>query len=296
MRLLAVATGLSLMVIAPTFGATADDFLILQDIGRFRLDQPEKVFPGEPPIGGPRQFSGPGILGGAGHFQDHEDRAYEVMYIGGSGLPSPTVQVIQHAGGDSDRWLLHEVEDAYRDGDVKALGLLTEGAVVRKVENQRVFWIGLGGGSFMWLSNNMVISISYTDLQGSKPEPLEVVKAYLALHPSTITLTDAELKSSEHSVKWIKDEMERRLWLVIKWMGRFPTTPAPDQRGILRQVADHLEVFLKYREKYYGFAAKNDVLALDDLLRRQDATGIQGKIDEFQKWWMFYRVRPFKSP
>lgn len=254
--------------------AAGDDYLITTDIGDFVASK------------NTTRGLGAGILAGAGHFEaDHEDVTYSIGYFNLKTRVGPDVQITKHAGGDSDRWLLHEMEDAYRDGDLETLGILTEGAVLRKIENQRVFWIGLGGGSFMWLSNNIVIKISYTGLQGSKPEPLEVIKAYLALHPSTLTLTDAELKSRDHNVKWIKDEMERRLWLGAKWMGRFAVTPAPDQRGILKQVADHLEVFLKYREKYHGLSATNEIVALNDLQRATNVAGIQTKLDDYNKWW-----------
>ena len=75
------------------------------------------MFHGEPPSGGPRTYEGAGVLSGSGHFDDHKDTSYKVMYLGGNGLPSPTVLVVQHAGADSDQWLLHEVEDIYRWGD-----------------------------------------------------------------------------------------------------------------------------------------------------------------------------------
>jgi hypothetical protein len=128
----------------PTIGIaqSISEHLILQDIGQYKLDKPEKIFAGEPPIGGPRTYDIAGVIKATGHFPDHTDKTYEVMYIGGNGLPSPTVEVTVHAGGDSDKWLLHEVEDSYRSSSDEKLGLLTYGTILRKVNSNRVIWIG----------------------------------------------------------------------------------------------------------------------------------------------------------
>ena len=157
------------------FGQDAANYLILDDINGFIASK------------NPSAGQGPGILAGAGHFyHDHKDMTYRISYFNLQTRVGPEVQVTQHAGSDSDKWLLHELEDSYRDDEVETLGLLTEGAILRRVRGDKVFWIGLGGGSFMWLSSNVVIKISYTDLQGIKPELLEVIQAYLQKFPSTI--------------------------------------------------------------------------------------------------------------
>ena len=63
----------------------------------------------------------------------------------------------------------------------------------------------------------MLSILTYTDLTGTKSEPLELVRAYLAKFPSTITLTDTELDRKPTMKNGSKDEMERRLWLCDKW-------------------------------------------------------------------------------
>ena len=199
--------------------AEISDYLILQDIGPYRLCRPEQVFPGEPPVGGARSFAGSGIVAAAGHMRDHADQTYTVMYIGGNGLPSSKVEVTQHAGSDSDQLLMHEVEASYRDGEDSdgRLGLLSgSGIKVREISGSKLLYWGLGGGSYTWISGQKVIKIEYTDLQRTKPEPLEVIQSYLQKHPSTVTVTEAELKGNAHNEKWIKDEMDRRLWLCDK--------------------------------------------------------------------------------
>jgi hypothetical protein len=263
---------------------TISDYLIINNIGTYAISTPQPVFPGEPPIGGPQVSADSDILSGVDHFPDHADKTYKVRYIGENEKPSPKVEVTQHIGGDSDRWLLHEVEDSYRDSDMETLGLLTDGTVMRKVDNNRVLWLGIGGASFTWVSNKVVIKISYTDLKGTKPEPSEVVQAYLAKFPSTITMTDTELKASTHSVQWIKDEMDRRLWLCDKWNAQYQTGQA-QLNDLIYNLNRSMGVFLNYREKYFGVSAKADLKALFDYNRNNDLASFQTKLKEYKKWW-----------
>ncbi len=65
-----------------SFSQDISDYLILQDIGPYKISKPEKLFPGEPPIGGPRTYDSHGIIGATGHFPDHADKTYEVRYLG----------------------------------------------------------------------------------------------------------------------------------------------------------------------------------------------------------------------
>ena len=257
------------------------DYLVLQDIGLYKLDTPQSVFEGEPPIGGPRTYDGSGVVAATGHFPDHSDVTYEVMYIGGNGFPSPTVQVTKHAGSDSDKWLLHEVERGFRDSRTLSAGM-AESARIREINGNKIFFYGGGVVAYSWLSNNIVVNIQYTNLSGPKPEPLEVVKAYLAKHSSTITLTDSEAKSASHNEKWIKDEMDRRLWLGSKWMGQIKTAGDLDK---LRTVVKNLNVFLDYREKYYGIEAATEKNALFRAQQSKDKATIETRLDEYYKWW-----------
>ncbi len=65
-----------------------------------------------------RGGKGSGLIAAAGHFFiDHEDITCRTGYYNLQEDLAVSVQVTQHAGSDSDRWLLHEVEDGYRDGD-----------------------------------------------------------------------------------------------------------------------------------------------------------------------------------
>jgi hypothetical protein len=266
------------------FSQDIGDYLILNDIGGYKFrPKPTK-----------RIYGNSGALIAASHFGlDHDDITYETRYILPEPLQGAEIQLTKHAGGDSDKWLLHELEDSYRDGEMETLGLLTEGAILRKIAGNKVFWIGLGGGSFMWPSNNIVVKISYRDLQGTKPEPLEVVQAYVRKFPPTIPSTF--VLDRAHDEQWIKDEMERRLWLCDKWflqlqMGKVKLDPA------LREVVDHMFVFLDYREKYYGVKGRDEKKDLVRYLDAKDGTPIKNKLTAYKTWWSVNKTKSINLP
>ncbi|MBU0673441.1 MAG: hypothetical protein KJ950_02205 [Proteobacteria bacterium] len=87
------------------FGQTISDYLILDDIGLYKLSKPEKLIPGFAPTGGPSESQWSGVLASTDHFKDHSDMTYEVMYLGGgAGLASPIVQITQHSRMGSQGW------------------------------------------------------------------------------------------------------------------------------------------------------------------------------------------------
>ena len=266
-----------------SFSQNISDYLILQDIGSYKLDKPEAVFPGEPPMGGPRAYNKSGIIAATGHFPDHIDKTYEVMYIGGSGLPSPTVQLTQHSGSDSDKWLLHEVEDGYRKNPEQD----NFRGVIREINGNRIFTYRRGT-HYSWISNNIVIDIRYTDLQKTKPEPMEIVNAYLQKHPSTIP---AMVMDKAHDEKWIKDEMERRLWLCDKWFYQLQLGKV-QQKQVFDESVKSMNVFLDYREKYYGISAKDEKNLLSNYLMQNNGTGIRNKLKEYKDWWSINKGNP----
>ena len=256
------------------------NYLILQDIGLYKLETPQKVVGGY--IGGPRVFDGAGVIAPTGHFYpDHNDKTYEVYYEGGSNLSSPTIQVTQHAGSESDQWLKHEVERDFRN----YYGLPGESFIVRQIDNNTVLTVAIAGWAYRWISGNKVIQISYHDSQMEKPEPLEVVSAYLAKHPSTLTpVTSADLRTASNKTTWIKDEMERRLWLCDKWFYELQKETVEIDK-VIRNLYDHMKVFLDYREKYYGISAKEEKLTLWRYKQANNGTGIKNKLAEYKIWW-----------
>lgn len=274
---------------------TTADYLILNDIGTYRISRPQAFFEGRPPIGGPRvNQNDSGVLSGSDHFQDHADTTYKVMHIDKTGTkPSPEVQVTQHTGGDSDRWLLHEVEKAYRSSKSEKLGMIIQATRLREFNGNKI--IGRRGNGYTWVSNNVVIDISYTDLQGNKPEALEVVQAYLAKFPSIITTTDVEFKSNAYNIKWIKDEMDRRLWLCDKWNAQFQAGQTT-QADYIYNLVRSMEVFLNYRLKYYNIAIDADIKALAGYKQNKDITPIKNKLTEYKTWWAKHKGDSISLP
>ena len=146
-----------------------------------------------------------GVVGNADHFKlDHTDSICTAEYsnineVSGlqtrneilAKLLSVDVQVTQHTGGDSDRWLLHELDIEFR----KFYGIPGDPYAMRVINGNTIITYGSAGWVYRWLSNNIVINIEYNDAQFNKPEPLEIVQAYLTKFPSTIpTITSADLR------------------------------------------------------------------------------------------------------
>ena len=249
------------------------DYLILQTIGQYHSS------------GKGRCGNGSEIIGGADHFdEDHNVTTCRTGYYFMQQDLAVSIKVEQHTGGDSDRWLLHEVEDAYRDGDDNngRLGLLIQATRIREINGNKI--IGRRGNGYRWVSNNVVIDVSYTDLQGNKPEPLEVVQAYLVKYPSSLTITDIVFKSSEYNTKWIKDEMERRLWLCDKWNAQFQSGGVT-QADLIKALVNNIQEFLNYRQKYYSVAAAADLKLLFGYQQNNDIASIQTKLSEYKIWW-----------
>ena len=284
--LMLVAIGLTMLAL-PQRGMTLEvtDYLILEDIAAYKLEKESREFPDRKlrPITPYKTYKGSaGVVGGAGHFAyDHDDMTYETGYENSTLEMGVEVQVTQHSGSASDMWLPHEVDRNFRN----YYGQPGDSYVMRQINGNTVMAAGSGGWTYHWLSANKVIRIEYTDLQMTKPEPLEVVQAYLAKHPSTLTpMTSADLRTADNKTKWIKDEMDRRLWLCDKWNAQFQLGKA-SQADMFRALVDNMTVFLKYRQKCYGITATDDINALFDYSRNNDAAAIMNKLTAYKTWW-----------
>jgi hypothetical protein len=282
MKIIALA---SIFVVVPLIvNSAANDLLILQNIGSYRFITQTK----DPltkkivQIPGYTTRNAPGIIGGADHFDlDHVDTTYETDYESDAADLGVEVQVTQHAGSDSDKWLLHEIDKSFRT----SLGIPGDSYGPRLIDGQTVLEFGAGGREYRWLSGTKVIRIEYTDLQLEKAEPLEVVRAYLAKHPSTLsTMSLRQLRSEESKTKWVKDEMDRRLWLGDKWVAVIQPSDSK-LREKLKSMIDSMVVFLNYREKYFGIAAKDEKIALETALFQNNISTVQAKLTEYKSWW-----------
>ncbi len=274
---------ISLMLILPTVTSAQNvtDYLINTDIGQYL-----RSYPGE-------CSKHSGVIVGAEHFEiDHTDYTCDIRYYNETLDNGVEVEVTKHSGADSDKWLLHEVERDFRT----YYGLPGSSYVMRTIEGQTIMAVASGGREYRWLSGNKVIRIAYTDQMLEKPEPFEIVKAYLAKQPSTLTpMTSADLRTPENKTKWIKDEMDRRLWLCDKWFYQLQLGKV-QQSEVIQQAVKSMEVFLNYREKYYGIASANEKQLLWGYRDKNDGTSIKAKLKEYKDWWNLNKDKAITLP
>ena len=281
------------MILPGAAKAAVNDYLILNEIGSYRIIK-ESIHPITKKVvkreGYTIEQGHAGVSLALIHFKaDHKDTTYSAYYESDIADLGVRVQVTQHAGADSDQWLLHEIERSFRYGDYEED---MQPYRFENIDGQHFFYSGLGGGGFRWLSGNIVVDISYTDLQRTKPVPFEVVKAYLAKFPSTVAAITVD---DTHNKKWIKDEMERRLWLCGKWYMQVQLEKAT-QDGIARDVHKHLEVFVNYREKYFKVDGKADREALSSYVYTKNHTALKAKYEDLQKWWQDNKDKDITLP
>jgi hypothetical protein len=255
----------------------ASDYLILQSIGDYHSSGKGKC------------GKGSGIIATTGHFkEDHNDLNCRTGYYNMQQDLAVSIQVTQHTNSDSDKWLLHEVDAEFRN----YYGIPGLSYTVKNIDGNIVFVFSSGGRDYRWLSGNKVVIVEYTDLMMEKPEPLEIVRAYLAKHPSTLQpMTLVQLRSTDNKTKWIKDEMERRLWLCDKWFMALQLGKA-EQKAVLQNTVDSMQVFLDYREKYYGIKAADEKNLLANYLLQNNGTGIKNKLTEYKNWWVENKGNP----
>jgi hypothetical protein len=127
--------------------------------------------------------------------------------------------------------------------------------------------------------------LKYHDTGMTKPEPIEVVRAYLAKHPSTLsTMSAPELRSVSNEMRWIKDEMDRRLWLCDKWLLN-PSIKRDGVRQVREEVLDSMNIFLNYRQKYFSIKAEDEKNLLAGYFTSNNAAGFKAKLAEYKDWW-----------
>jgi hypothetical protein len=251
--------------------SSSADFLIKQDIGNYKF------------LGKGGGGQGSGLLSSTGHFnKDHADESYRGSYIDRPQRIGLKIEVTQHTGSDSDKWLRHEIDSSFRD----YLGIPSSSYTPRQVDGQTILVNSVGGRSYRWLSGNKLIAISYRGSLRTIPEPMEVVQAYLVKHPSTLSAINlAQLRSTENKTTWIKDEMDRRLWLCDKWFMQLQLRKV-EEKQVYQESVKSMNIFLDYREKYYGMKAADEKNLLVGYLNTNNGTGIKAKLDEYKKWWV----------
>ena len=271
-----------LSVMATTLFA-ADDvstYLILNDIPPYsRLTKARDIVTDQPKtIPGYTSYPGAGVVAGADHFiADHPDMTYRTKYQ--NDTLGVVVEVTKHSGSDSDIWLAHEIDIEFRN----YYGI--PGYYIITINGNTVYVYGAGGRDYRWLSGNKVIMIEYHDSHLTKPAPLEIIQAYLTKHPSTLpAVTTKDVMSIANKTTWIKDEMDRRLWLCDKWFMQLQLKKA-EERQVYQETVKSMNIFLDYREKYYGVKAADEKNLLAGYLNTGNGTGIKAKLTEYKNWW-----------
>lgn len=259
-------------------------------------------------VEGQSMKNGPGIFNEYDHFGiDHTDTTHRISYLykDASGIKAD-VLVTEHGSSDSDARLMHEVQK-----DIRRYGGLTHTmAGIVQFNGHSVMRYSQGTFAYRWLSDNAVVHIKYNSFLVSDERPFNVVKAYLKKYPPTFPPQEPfDLNAEHHTIKWIKDEMERLLWFAEKSYMMDPDDEEEQEKAIER-AANQLYRFQFYRSKYFGTLEWRDN-SLAKLLRprkpspsyeeRMVSLGLRKKrlrdrLSEFREWWNANRERSITLP
>ena len=89
--------------------------------------------------------------------------------------------------------------------------------------------------------------------------------------------------------------MERRLWLCDKWQAELQAGKAQISHA-LEEIVENLEVFLDYREKYYGISAGEEKQIFYGYLQALNGTEIRKKLTGYKQWWTENQTKPINLP
>jgi hypothetical protein len=216
-------------------------------------------------------------------------KTYKTRYVCRHGKPSLIVEVKEF---HHTHWLLHNIQYDYRAHGPERLGLLIPGAQLRLIDGNKI--ISSKGNRYSWISKNVVVGISSADLDDDKPEPLEVIRAYLGKFPSTIP--DSLAFNLYYDEKWIKDEMEKRLLISSYLFHMIDTVMWSKEKKVLSQIVDNANIFLDYRAKYYNEQSKDEKQLLQQYLNVSNRKEIENKVRAFNQWWREYKGRRIYLP
>jgi hypothetical protein len=270
--LVSIAAATIIMLGAATgYSQNASDDLVCQDIGSFNI------------ILNCVCRAGKGILVTADHFgEDHKDIDCYVTYYSKAQRMTVTAEVTLPADSPvAIKWLLHEVDKDFRT----YYGTPDPGYFIKNLDGNILYAFESKGRNYRWISGNKVIMLEYHDTGMTKPEPMEVVRAYLARFPSTISTTSTpELRSASNEIQWIKDEMDRRLWLCDRWL-LYPSLKKDGEKQVREEFLNSMNIFLNYREKYFGVKAEDEKNVLTGYFTANNSAGFKAKLMEYKDWW-----------
>jgi hypothetical protein len=172
------------------------------------------------------------------------------------------------------------------------------------------------GGHVAWASGQAtLVAIEFT-LGGpnrSPETPTEIVDAYLALYPST--LSDSLADAIGHCRAWVPDEMRRLLEYAARdlTLARTPQPADPGVRvrwhGLREDVLRWLGRFSEYRERFYAGGDHRQFAR--EMLDARFAYGdpgtetldverylqlLEARLNEFQSWWTAHQNDPVILP
>jgi hypothetical protein len=264
------ATTIVTLWAATGYSQNASDALVCQDIGSFNALNC-------------LCRTGRGILVPADHFgEDHKDVDCDVTYYSKAERMTVTAEVTLYADSPvAIKWLLHEVDKDFRT----YYGIPEPGYIIKNIDGKILYIFESKGRKYRWINGNKVIMIEYHDTGMTKPEPIEVVRAYLAKHPSTLSTTSTpELRRASNETQWIKDEMDRRLWIGDKWF-LYPSLKKDGEKQVREETLDSMNIFLNFREKYFGVKAEDEKNVLTGYFTANNSAGFKAKLMEYKDWW-----------
>ncbi len=88
---------------------------------------------------------------------------------------------------------------------------------------------------------------------------------------------------------------DRRLWLCDKWFAQLPLGTVK-QSEVLQQVVRSMNVFLDYREKYYGIKAADEKNLIGGYLSGGNAAGLTTKLTDYKNWWSANKAGSISLP
>ena len=78
--------------------------------------------------------------------------------------------------------------------------------------------------------------------------------------------------------------MDRRLWLCDKWFLNLSITK-DSVRQVREEILDSMNIFLNYREKYFGVKAEDEKNELAGYFTANNSAGFKVKLAESKDWW-----------
>ena len=79
--------------------------------------------------------------------------------------------------------------------------------------------------------------------------------------------------------------MDRRLWLCDKWFMQLQLRKV-EEKQVYQESVKSMNIFLDYREKYFGIKAADEKNLLAGYLNTNNGTGIKAKLKEYKDWWV----------